>query len=151
MPPKLSVVAPVLNEKENLRELLEDIDDFEFKDYEVLIVDGGSSDGTRKVAKEFGARIVDGPQEGMAAARNKCIEEARGEYILMVDADFRFPDGLPGDINELLEKDLDIIGWGTDFSAQRALVEKIYAAEYQMNFNNTILHRLFSFLGGLNG
>jgi len=151
MSPKLSIVAPVLNEKENLRELLEGVDDFEFKDYEILIIDGGSSDGTREVAKEFGARVVDGPQEGMAAARNKCIEEAQGEYILMVDADFRFPEGLPDNIKDLLKKDLDIIGWGTDFSAQRTLVEKIYAAEYQINFNNTILHRLFSFLGGLNG
>src|SRR5438105_515807 len=57
--------------------------------YEVILVDDGSTDGTLKIAKAFGdqIRILSGANQGVEAASNRGIREARGEFVVRVDAD----------------------------------------------------------------
>lgn len=145
---EISVISPVLNEEDNLRELLKDIESSNLRNYELVVVDGGSQDGTREVAKKYGARVVDGPQEGMAAARNKGLEEAKGEYILMADADFRFPNGFPPEYEKYIEEDIDVISWQINpMKGKKTFVEKIYGAEYEVNWKETYLGRFLARLG----
>ena len=57
----LSIILPVINERENLRALiprLREIAELFHLEYEIIVVDGGSSDGTRETAAELGARVV---------------------------------------------------------------------------------------------
>jgi glycosyltransferase involved in cell wall biosynthesis len=57
---------------------------------EIVIVDTGSTDRSRDIARDFGARIVDRPWHGdFAAVRNASIDAARGEWLLYIDADER--------------------------------------------------------------
>src|ERR1700675_1152507 len=57
---------------------------------EVVVVDTGSTDGTRELAAGLGARVVTFPWRGdFAAARNEALRHARGRWILYVDADER--------------------------------------------------------------
>jgi tetratricopeptide (TPR) repeat protein len=60
---------------------------------EVVVVDTGSTDGTRAVAEALGARVFDFPwSDDFAAARNECLRHATGDWILWVDADDRIDE-----------------------------------------------------------
>lgn len=86
----LSIVIPTYNEEKYLPLLLGSIQAQTYKDYEVIVADAMSTDRTRAVAAEFGARVVDGGMPG--PGRNKGAAAAKGEYILFLDADVLLPD-----------------------------------------------------------
>src|ERR1700688_825118 len=86
----LSVILPVMDERENLRALiprLDEIAEYFHLEYEIIVVDGGSTDGTREIATELGARVVPERRPGYAGALTSGFAEARGAYLLTLDAD----------------------------------------------------------------
>ena len=86
----VSVILPVVNEAENLRTLiprLTTLFDRERLMYELVVVDGGSSDDTRETAESLGARVVAERRRGYAGATETGFAEARGDYVLTLDAD----------------------------------------------------------------
>jgi glycosyltransferase involved in cell wall biosynthesis len=83
----LSASMIVRNEECFLEGCLESIKDVVD---EIVIVDTGSTDGTKEIADRYGARVFDFPWAGdFAAARNRALEHCRGEWILYIDADER--------------------------------------------------------------
>ena len=104
---KLSIIIPTYNEEEYLPALLESIRKQDFTDYEVIVADADSEDNTRKIAEEYGCRVVEG---GMpAAGRNRGAEVARGELLLFLDADLVLTDGYLRDaVEEFESEDLGI-------------------------------------------
>ncbi len=89
MNPKVSICVPTFNRKDYLRETLDSIFAQTYKDYEVVVVDDGSTDGTAEMLKQsnYPVRYYWQKNSGDAAARNKMIELAQGEYITFVDSD----------------------------------------------------------------
>ena len=86
----MSVILPVMNEAENLRVLIPRLTallDRERITHEIIVIDGPSTDGTREVARELGARVVEERRRGYAGAMETGIAEARGDYVLTLDAD----------------------------------------------------------------
>jgi dolichol-phosphate mannosyltransferase len=86
----VSVILPVMNEAENLRILIPRLVallDRERITHEIVVVDGPSSDGTSETAKALGARVVGERRRGYAGAMETGIAEARGDYLLTLDAD----------------------------------------------------------------
>src|ERR1700675_1401742 len=86
----VSVILPVMNEAENLRVLIPRLVallDRERITHEIIVIDGPSTDGTREVAQELGARVVEERRRGYAGAMVTGIAEARGDYVLTLDAD----------------------------------------------------------------
>ncbi|HLW71599.1 MAG TPA: glycosyltransferase [Candidatus Binataceae bacterium] len=86
----LSIILPVLNERDNLRELIPRISAVmrrEGLDFEILVIDGGSTDGTQATAAELGARVIAERRRGYAGALETGFAEARGARILTLDAD----------------------------------------------------------------
>jgi glycosyltransferase involved in cell wall biosynthesis len=86
----LSIILPVVNERDNLvvliprmRALLER----EGLAFEIVVVDGNSTDGTREAAAELGACVVPERRRGYAGALETGFAEARGDYVLTLDAD----------------------------------------------------------------
>ncbi len=69
---------------------------------EVIVVDGGSTDATVRIATEAGARVIESPWPGFAAQRNIGIDAAATDWILEVDADERISQRLRESILELL-------------------------------------------------
>src|SRR5271167_3177410 len=86
----VSVILPVVNEAENLRILIPRLIallDRERLTHEIVVIDGNSTDGTRETAAALGARVVMERQRGYAGALETGIAEARGDYVLTLDAD----------------------------------------------------------------
>ena len=113
--PRLSVVIPVYNVERYLGECLDSVLAQTFGDYEVIVVDDGSTDGSAAVAEEYVARderirLVRQENGGLSKARNTGIDVATGEYLAFLDSD----DALPPDAYELLVGTLDRTG--SDFA-----------------------------------
>lgn len=86
--PVVSVVVPAKDEASYLGETLASVAALDaMVPYEVLVVDGGSTDGTAEVASEYGATVVDGAGTTIAEGRNLGGALARGEWVAFVDAD----------------------------------------------------------------
>ena len=85
-----SIVVPAFNAAATLPETLNALSAQSFGDFEIIVVDDGSSDRTVAVARSLGdrrIRVVQQPNRGLAGARNSGIAQARGEYIGFCDAD----------------------------------------------------------------
>jgi dolichol-phosphate mannosyltransferase len=86
----LSIILPVVNEGDNLRQLiprLKAVIQREDLSFEIIVVDGGSSDGTLQTAVELGARAVAERRRGYGGALETGFAEAQGDYVLTLDAD----------------------------------------------------------------
>jgi len=85
----LSVVIPAHNEEQYLPACLQALrqQTYPFEGYEIIVVDNASLDGTANLARKFGARVIHEPVKGIARARQRGFEEARGDVIVSTDAD----------------------------------------------------------------
>jgi rSAM/selenodomain-associated transferase 2/rSAM/selenodomain-associated transferase 1 len=90
LPKRITVIIPTLNEEEHLSETLRKVD--EGFNVEAIVVDGGSMDGTRKIAEEFFPHLFE-CEKGRAAQQNKGALAASGEILLFLHADTLLPDG----------------------------------------------------------
>ncbi len=95
-PLELTVVMPCLNEAETLAVCV-DKAMAALRDNgiagEVVVADNGSTDGSQAIATAHGARVVPVPMRGYGAALNAGIQAARGQYVLMADADDSYEFG----------------------------------------------------------
>jgi len=87
--PTVSVVIPAYNAERYIGETLQSVLAQTYRDFEVVVVDDGSTDGTREIVRRYGERVrlIEQPNSGPSAARNRGIREARGEFIAFVDSD----------------------------------------------------------------
>ncbi len=86
----VSVILPVVNERDNLEVLaprMRALLEREKLTFEILVIDGGSSDGTAEAAQRLGARVMRERRRGYAGALETGFAEARGDYLLTLDAD----------------------------------------------------------------
>lgn len=88
----ISVIIPVYNVVLYLDQCIQSILSQTYKDFECILIDDGSSDGSAQICdkwacKDLRVRVVHQNNQGVSAARNKGIEEAKGEYIAFVDSD----------------------------------------------------------------
>lgn len=88
MPPFLSVIVPVRDGGVTFRACLDGLARSAYRDFELLVVDDGSRDGSAALAAGAGARVLSQPEaRGPAAARNEGARAAGGEWLVFVDAD----------------------------------------------------------------
>lgn len=91
VPPKVSVVVAAYNHALELTEAVDSVLAQDIEEYELIVVDDGSTDGTEALLRGYGERLryVRQPNAGPGAARNTGIALARGEYVAFCDADDR--------------------------------------------------------------
>lgn len=111
---KLSIIVPVYNKKKYLYCVLESIRKQEFNDFECILVDDGSTDGSQNICDVFSKKdtrfiTVHMSNSGVSNARNTGLKRARGSYITFIDAD----DSI--DFNYLKKLADDIENTGADF------------------------------------
>ena len=92
MKPLVSIIVPIFNSAKYLPECIESILDQNYPEFELLLIDDGSTDESGSICDQYAhkdSRILSFHQKnaGVSAARNRGIEAARGEYVAFVDAD----------------------------------------------------------------
>lgn len=90
--PKISVIIPVYNGGRYLEETVRSVMDQDFRDFEILIVDDGSTDNSRLVAldlqkKDGCIKVFEKKNTGVSDTRNYGMEQALGEFVVFLDAD----------------------------------------------------------------
>ena len=88
--PKISVIIPVYNGEKTIQETIESVLGQTFVDFELIIIDDGSSDRTVEIInKNLDSRIklYSYPNQGLSVSRNRGIQRSQGDYISFIDAD----------------------------------------------------------------
>ena len=100
----ISIIIPLYNKEGSIAQALDSVMAQECQDFEVIVVDDGSTDGGAAVVENYGdprIRLVRQENAGVSAARNRGIEEARGEYVAFLDADDVWMPGFLAEIEAL--------------------------------------------------
>ena len=111
----VSIIIPVYNAEQFLRECLDSVLAQDYSDYEVIIVNDGSTDGSRVIIDEYCRSderfyCIDQNNMGVSCARNTGIDAAEGEYILFLDADDMLGADTLSDLMPIaMSNDLDMI------------------------------------------
>src|SRR3989344_5004429 len=106
---KISVVLAVFNEEENLKSCLDSVKDLA---WEIVVVDGGSTDKTLEIAKSFGAKIIQTNNPPVFHInKNKAINAAQGDWILQLDADEIVARELAEEIKRIIALKSDVNGY----------------------------------------
>ena len=113
--PKISVILPLYNAEKYISKTINSILCQSFKDFELIIIDDGSSDGSAEICykiskKDHRIRIYQQKNGGISKARNKGILEAHGKYIVFCDHDDLMEKEMLSCLyNKISEKDSDIV------------------------------------------
>ena len=113
--PTVSVIIPVYNAKEGIKQCMDSLLNQSFTDFEIILLNDGSTDNSLEVIKKYAAdndfiRVIDKENEGVAKTRNKGIQLANGKYIVFIDNDdFVDSDYLERFYNEIDQEQLDIV------------------------------------------
>lgn len=100
----ISVIIPTLNEEETIGACLASIaaQSIPRETYEIIVVDGGSTDRTCEIAAPFADRVVPQERKGIGGARGDGANAARGEVLVFTDADTRHPSDWLAQIQDAL-------------------------------------------------
>jgi len=92
MPPKITIIIPVYNVEQYLRECLDSVVNQTMREIQIICVNDGSPDGSRAILQKYADRdarmeIIDKPNGGLSSARNAAYPFIRGKYTMFVDSD----------------------------------------------------------------
>lgn len=115
---RFSIIIPVYNVREYLRICLDSVFSQAYENYEVILINDGSTDGSEGLCDEFAAannkvRVIHKQNGGLASARNCGIKAARGEYLLFLDSDDFWNDkSFLREVSEVIdERQADIVSF----------------------------------------
>ena len=115
----VSVIIPVYNVKPYLERCVRSVLNQTYKDFEIILVDDGSTDGSRDLCDHFASsdqriQVIHQENQGLSGARNTGIRQAKGEYIIFMDSDdeWLLNDGL-GTLIQHSDNDTDLVTFKT--------------------------------------
>lgn len=117
--PIISLIIPVFNTEQHLLRCIDSILDQSFTDYELILVNDGSTDDSLTICKRYADKdlrviVIDKPNGGASSARNAGIDRSKGDYICFVDADDYVSQDYLGDLYQDMcsENDIDLVMHG---------------------------------------
>jgi glycosyltransferase involved in cell wall biosynthesis len=146
----VSIVIPVFNERDSILKVLDRVRTCGVSPVEIVVVDDGSTDGTRDVLTEVAAggairAVFHEKNRGKGAAVATGIAQATGDIVAIQDADFEYdPRDLPSLVTPILEDRADVV-FGTRFAGGKAR----YVAYRRNRWANWLLTALSNFLSDL--
>lgn len=135
--PKFSVIIPVYNVENYLKECLDSVVKQTFEDIEIICVDDGSTDSSGRILDEYAAKdkrvtVIHQENQGISCARNNGMAIAKGEYISFIDSDdYWREDVLHVLYGRLAEDDFDILFLGgINFDNESRELQKVPAYQF---------------------
>ncbi len=132
MNPKISVIVPIYKAEEYLHRCINSILTQTFKDFELLLIDDGSPDGSGAICDEYAKkdsriRVIHKENGGVTKARATGVENCISEYLTFVDADDYLPITALNDLVTEITKGIDIVigGYTTSTGAIKCYKEQI--------------------------
>ena len=118
--PLLSIIIPVYNSERFLKECLDSVLSQSFSDFEVIVVDDGSTDSSIQIEEEYSKDsrfvIIRQSNAGQGAARNRALDIAKGKYITFLDSDDAMkPDFLKETLSKIEDGKYDIVVTNYDY------------------------------------
>ncbi len=117
---KVSVIIPAFNEEKDIKECLLSLEKQTLKDTEIIVVDDGSSDDTKKQVQKFPVKLLTQSHKGPGEARNLGAKNSKGDILVFVDADMTFDKNF---LKKLIQPIIDGKTIGT-FSKEEYLLNK---------------------------
>ncbi len=146
--PNFSVIVPAYNAEGLIQHCLDALEHQTAtrETYEVIVVDDGSTDGTRAVAESHGARVLTQTNRGAGAARNLGVQNARGKIVLFTDADC-VPDSRWIETMTAPFDDPEIVGVsGVKKTHQRNIWAQFIQVEFDYRYDRIGTHRWTDFV-----
>lgn len=119
---KCSFIVPIYNVEKYLRKCVDSLLAQDYEDYEIILVDDGSTDGSGQLADEIASdvrcnmedvrciRVIHQENKGLSGARNTGVAAAKGEYVCFVDSDDYWEENVLGGLMAQIERDnLDVL------------------------------------------
>ena len=141
---KASIIVPVYQAEDYIRQCLDSIINQTFEDFEVIIIDDGSTDGSAHICDELAAHdsrvhVFHQKNQGVTAARRNGLQHAKGNYIFWVDADdYVGENWLKMVFSHIEEHHSDIVLWDSvTFAGHDERVVNV--SNYQSSVNSQML------------
>ena len=136
--PKISIIVPAFNESKTIKKCIKSLQNLDYPNYEIIIVDDGSNDDTFKVVSQFkGVKVFRQKNQGKPIALNNGISQSSGEIVLTVDADTELDkDALKSIANRFtLNSKLGAIAGNVKVKREPTILNTIQSAEYATGIN----------------
>lgn len=146
---KFSVVIPLYNKRNSLRDCIESVLNQSYNDFELLIVDDGSTDGSVDIVKEYNdkrIRLIEKENGGVGSARNMGISSAKNTWIAFLDGDDLWAENHLETIVRLAKEEPLAMVFSTSFekfSSSESVNEKFKSLK--RDFNHYIVKDLFEY------
>ena len=139
--PRFSIIVPAYNEEKTIGACLQSLINLDYPDYEVIVIDDGSTDATLREAKRFaslGVKVLHQENKGKAEALNRGIRASTGDLILTVDADTRLDrEALKRLRRRFMNPKIGAVAGNIKVSVTYGILNIIQAAEYTTTINLT--------------
>lgn len=148
----LSIIIPVYNVNEYLKNTIENVLAQIYQDYELILVDDGSTDGSSEICDSFAEkdrriRVIHQKNQGVSAARNTGVSSANGEYIGFVDSDDLIePNMFEIMMSIAVAENADIVQ--CRHNRKPNILNLKYGNEKRIVDGKTFVRELFSYTGG---
>ena len=126
--PKFSIIVPVYNTEKYVKRCLDSIKSQSFKDYEVIIVNDGSTDNSSDIISKYSYKVINQENQGLSMARNNGVKEASGDYLIFLDSDDYIEKDLLEEINNSLSNNPDLV---------RYQIKEVFDNKDNINYEET--------------
>lgn len=138
--PFISLIVPAFNEEKTIKESIKSLTELDYSNYEIIVVDDGSSDKTLKMAREFespNVKVIHQHNQGKANALNNGIKNSKGELIVTVDADTRLKKDSLKKISARFAKNKQIgaVAGNVKVIPEKSILNIVQGTEYTVGIN----------------
>lgn len=107
--PKFSIIIPVYNVEKYIKRCLDSVFKQTYKDFEVIVVDDGSTDKSIPIAEKYNVQILKTKHVSVSEARNIGVKKANGEYLIFLDSDDYWDKDLLKEISKSIKNNPDLV------------------------------------------
>ena len=141
----ISVIVPVYNVENYLEECLESIQNQTYTNIEVIMINDGSTDGSKEICERFCLqdnrfKLVTQENQGLSAARNRGVKESVGQYIMFVDSDDVINTKVIEVLLTCMKTDVDIVECRLTINKEEFYLNKTSTIVFEGNSKEAILN-----------